>query len=146
MRCSARRVSRGCRAPPPPLEIEKQKKKSSERVQLFHLYFATFLVGNIIFFSYFLSSAPPLKNNKAKKKPFRFLPPPPYGFLDTPLSASQMFVDNGLMNFEGLIRNLTNTFINRLTASGNGIVRALLDNMVARDSMWKYWYNTYKLY
>ena len=29
-----------------------------------------------------------------------------------------------------------------VTVSGNAIVGALLDNMVARDSMWKYWYNT----
>ena len=36
---------------PPPLEIEKQKKKKVIRanLKLFHLYFATFLVENIIF-------------------------------------------------------------------------------------------------
>ena len=39
---------------PPPLEIEKQKKKKKKKViraniKLFHLYFATFLVENIIF-------------------------------------------------------------------------------------------------
>ena len=50
-------------------------------------------------------------------------------------SVSQMFVDNGLINFEALIRKLTNTFINCLTVSGNAIVRALLDNLVSRDSM-----------
>ena len=35
----------------PPLEIEKQKKKKVIRanIKLFHLYFATFLVENIIF-------------------------------------------------------------------------------------------------
>ena len=34
---------------PPPLEIEKQKKKIIRaHFKLFHLYFATFLVGNII--------------------------------------------------------------------------------------------------
>ena len=36
----------------PPLEIEKQKKKKKvirANFKLFHLYFATFLVGNIIF-------------------------------------------------------------------------------------------------
>ena len=42
---------------PPPLEIEKQKKKVIRaNFKLFHLYFATFLVDNIIF------SAPPPKN------------------------------------------------------------------------------------
>ena len=46
------------------------------------------------------------------------------------------------MNFEALIRKLTHTFINRVTVSGNAIVRAPLDNMVSRDNMWKYWYNT----
>ena len=36
---------------PPPLEIEKQKKKKVIRanIKLFHLYFATFLVKNVIF-------------------------------------------------------------------------------------------------
>ena len=35
---------------PPPLEIEKQKKKVIRaNFKLFHLYFATFLVENIIF-------------------------------------------------------------------------------------------------
>ena len=40
---------------PPPLEIEKQKKKKKKKkviranIKLFHLYFATFLVENIIF-------------------------------------------------------------------------------------------------
>ena len=55
-----RRVSRGGRrglGPPPPLEIEKQKKVIRANFKLFHLYFATFLVKNIIF-----SAAPPLKN------------------------------------------------------------------------------------
>ena len=44
----------GARAPP--LEIEKQKKKKKKKkkviranIKLFHLYFATFLVENIIF-------------------------------------------------------------------------------------------------
>ena len=53
-------------------------------------------------------------------------------------SASQMFADNGFMNFEALIRKLTNTFINRLTVSGIAIVSALHDNMVSRDSSLKY--------
>ena len=36
--------------PPPPLEIEKQKKEVIRaKFKLVHLYFATFLVGNIIF-------------------------------------------------------------------------------------------------
>ena len=35
---------------PPPLVIEKQKKKVIRaNIKLFHLYFATFLVENIIF-------------------------------------------------------------------------------------------------
>ena len=39
----------------PPLEIEKQKKKKEKKkvirtnIKLFHLYFATFLVENVIF-------------------------------------------------------------------------------------------------
>ena len=41
-------------APPPPLEIEKQKKKVIRaNFQLFHLYFATFLVENVIFSAIF---------------------------------------------------------------------------------------------
>ena len=51
--CKVRRVSRGGGAQvawPPPLEIEKQKKKVIRaNIKLFHLYFATFLVENIIF-------------------------------------------------------------------------------------------------
>ena len=53
---SIRRVSRGGAqgAWAPRLEIEKQKKKKKKKVirtniKLFHLYFATFLVENIIF-------------------------------------------------------------------------------------------------
>ena len=41
---------------PPPLEIEKQKKKKKvirANFKLFHLYFATFLVQNIIFSAIF---------------------------------------------------------------------------------------------
>ena len=46
---------------PPPLEIEKQKKKKKKKkkkviranIKLFHLYFATFLVENIIFSAIF---------------------------------------------------------------------------------------------
>ena len=54
-----RRVSRaGAQvARPPLLEIEKQKKKEEKVIRanfnLFHLYFATFSVGNIIFSAIF---------------------------------------------------------------------------------------------
>ena len=50
---SPRRVSRGGLGPPPPLEIEKQKKVISANFKLFHLYFATFLVENITFSAIF---------------------------------------------------------------------------------------------
>ena len=50
----SRRAGPGARAPP--LEFEKQKKKKKKKkkviranIKLFHLYFATFLVENIIF-------------------------------------------------------------------------------------------------
>ena len=36
-------------------------------------------------------------------------------------SASQMFADNNLLNFEALMRKMSNTFINRLTSSDNAI-------------------------
>ena len=39
--------------PPPPLEIKKQKKVIRANFMLFHLYFATFLVENIIFSAIF---------------------------------------------------------------------------------------------
>ena len=48
---------------PPPLEIEKHKK-----IELFHRYFATFLVGNIIFSAIFWTAPPPLKIEKQKNK------------------------------------------------------------------------------
>ena len=40
---------------PPPLEIEKPKKKKviKANITLFHLYFATFLVENFIFLASF---------------------------------------------------------------------------------------------
>ena len=60
-------------------------------------------------------------------------------YLHVRCGACQMFVLKGLMIFEVLMRKLTNVFVNRLTISNNDVVRALLDNMVARDSMWKYW-------
>ena len=48
-------------------------------------------------------------------------------------SASQMFADNNLLNFEALMRKMSNTFINRLLSSDNAIIKVLLDNMVARE-------------
>ena len=56
-------------------------------------------------------------------------------------SASQMYVDNILLNFEALIRIKTNTFISRLTVSDNTIIEALLDNRVSRVKIWNYWYS-----
>ena len=47
-------------------------------------------------------------------------------------SASQMFADNNLLNFEALMRKMSNTFISRLISSDNAIIKVLLDNMVAR--------------
>ena len=45
------------------------------------------------------------------------------------------------MNFEDLICKTTNTFTDRLTISVNAIVSVLLDHMVAKITMWIYWYN-----
>ena len=56
-------------------------------------------------------------------------------------SASQMFADNNLLNFEALMREMSSTFINRLISSDNAIIKVLLDNMVARERMWEYWYS-----
>ena len=56
-------------------------------------------------------------------------------------SASQMFADNNLLNFEALMRKMSNTFINRLISSDNAIIKVLLDIMVARERMWEYWYS-----
>ena len=63
---------------PPPLEIENQIKKKVIRAnfKLFQIYFATFLVENIIFSSIFWAG-PPLKKLKSKKKSFQILAPPP---------------------------------------------------------------------
>ena len=75
----------------PPLEIEKQKKKKVIRanIKLFHLYFATFLVENVIFSAIFGAGPPPeklkSKKKKKKKKGFQILGPPSYEFLDTRL-------------------------------------------------------------
>ena len=50
-------------APPPPLEIEKPKKKVIRaNFKLFHLCFATFLVENITFSAIFWAGPPPLKD------------------------------------------------------------------------------------
>ena len=38
-------------------------------------------------------------------------------------SASQMFADNNLLNFEALMLKMSNTFINRLTSSDNAIIK-----------------------
>ena len=51
-------------------------------------------------------------------------------------SASQMFADNNILNFEALMRK-----ISRLISSDNAIIKVLLDNMVARERMWEYWYS-----
>ena len=56
-------------------------------------------------------------------------------------SASQMFANNNLLNFEALMRKMSNTFINRLISSDNAIIKVLLNNMVARERMWEYWYS-----
>ena len=56
-------------------------------------------------------------------------------------SASQMFADNNLLNFEALMRKMSNTFINRLISSDNAIIKVLLDNLVARERIWEYWYS-----
>ena len=71
-----RRMSRGPKGPgPPPLEIEKQKKKEEKVIRanfkLFHLYFATLLVENIIF------SAEKLKSKKKKKEKLSDFAHPP---------------------------------------------------------------------
>ena len=65
---------------PPPLEIEKaQKNVIRANIKLFRLYFATFLVENVIFSASFWAE-PPLKNwnekQKKKKKRFLILGPP----------------------------------------------------------------------
>ena len=53
-------------------------------------------------------------------------------------SASQMFAHNNLLNFETLMRKMSNTFINRLISSDNAIIKVLMENMVARERMWEY--------
>ena len=56
-------------------------------------------------------------------------------------SASQVFADNNLLNFEALMLKMSNNLINHLISSYNAIIKVLLDNMVARERMWKYWYS-----
>ena len=59
------RVSR----PGPPLEIEKQKRGHQTNFKLFHLYFATFSVGNHIFsFSLLFSELEKINLEKLKSK------------------------------------------------------------------------------
>ena len=60
----------------PPLEIEKQKKKSSGQILSYFTIFCYFFSKKYHFLSYFLSCPPPLKNWKAKKKGFQILGPP----------------------------------------------------------------------
>ena len=48
-------------------------------------------------------------------------------------SASQMFTDNTLLNFEALMRKMCNTFTNRLILSDNAIIKVLQNNMVTRE-------------
>ena len=65
----------------PPLEIEKQQKKTTIKkvvranFKLFHLYFATFLVGSIIFTENIRRQLGSYTENT--NLPFRFLPSPP---------------------------------------------------------------------
>ena len=56
-------------------------------------------------------------------------------------SASQMFADDNLLNCEAFMPKMSNTFNNRLISSYNAIIKVLLDNMVARERMWEYWYS-----
>ena len=49
-----------------------------------------------------------------------------------------MYVDNDPLNFEDLTRKKTNTFTSRVTVSNNAIIKALLDNMVAREKTCAY--------
>ena len=71
-------------------------------------------------------------NNNAQRKMLKF---------HVRCSASQLFADNNLLNFEALMRKLSDTFINRLISSDNAIIKVLLDNMVARERMWEYLYS-----
>ena len=46
-----------------------------------------------------------------------------------------------ILYHEALMRKMSNTFISRLISSDNAIIKVLLDNMVARERMWEYWYS-----
>ena len=111
MKCNSlpRRVSRGgaqgAWAPPPRNWKAKKKKKKVIRAnfKLFHLYFATFSVENVIFSAISELGPPPLKNWKAKKKKkkkkrFQILGPPSYEFLDTRL-LPDLWYNQMLLNF-----------------------------------------------
>ena len=56
-------------------------------------------------------------------------------------SASQMYVGNNLTNLEALIRIKTNTFISRLTVSDDANIKVILNNRVASEKIWNYWYS-----
>ena len=55
-------------------------------------------------------------------------------------SAKQMYAYNNLLNFEALMRKISNTFINGPIPSDNAFIKVLLHNMVARERMWEYLY------
>ena len=73
----------GARGLPPPLEMEKQKKKSKKKghqskFEAISPIFCYFFSRKYNFLSYFLSWAPPPpKKAKKKKKGFQILGPPP---------------------------------------------------------------------
>ena len=81
--CLNRRVSRGggVEGASPPLENEKPKKR---QILSYYTYILVLFQSE----TSFSELGPPTeKLNSQKKKPFRFLPPPPlYEFLDTPLN------------------------------------------------------------
>ena len=123
------RVQGGGRAcpPPPPPEIEKQKKKVIRaNFKLFHLYFATFLVENVIFSAIFWAGPPPLKNWKAKKKAFRFWTPPPYEFLDTRLYCKNVYIIIAHILFYALLQFLVINYTHNRTGCGG---RGCVDNL-----------------
>ena len=65
--------------PPPPRnwKAKKKKKGHQSKFEPFYLYFASFLVENIIFSGTFWAAPPPEKL-KSKKKKFIFWAPPPF--------------------------------------------------------------------
>ena len=75
-----RRVSReGGKGPsPPPLEIKKPKKRVIRaNFKLFYLYFATFLVENMISSAMFWAGSPLEILKNKQKKTFQIFAPPP---------------------------------------------------------------------